>query len=206
MRTKFKPWTVEYLKEHFDVNWTLERLEGAVILPSTYLEIGSGKGGFLVQMAKKYPEKTFLGIEKNITCAGITCKKIVEEKLPNVFIISEDIEEVYPLIKDETIAGIFLNFSDPWPKKRHAKRRLTSKRFLDNYYRILQKGGSIFLKTDNEELFVYTLKLLREDNRLNLVKIDENYDGLIAFDAETEYEHSFRLEGQNIYRLEAKKE
>lgn len=206
MRTKFKPWTVEYLKEHPEINWTLKRLKEERISPSTYLEIGSGKGDFLVKIAKNYPDLIFLGIEKNITCAGITCKKLVDDKVTNAYIISEDIEQVFPLLKDESVAGIFLNFSDPWPKKRHAKRRLTSERFLDNYYRMLKKGGSIFLKTDNLELFEYTLKLLERDGRLTLVKIDRNYDGSIAFDAETEYEHSFRLEGQNIYRLEAKKE
>lgn len=205
MRTKFKPWTVEYLNAHQDVNWTLEKLEKEKILSPFYLEIGSGKGMFLVEIATKKSDFFFLGIEKNVTCAGITCKKIVESKIKNAFIVSEDIEKVFPLLEDETIDGLFLNFSDPWPKKRHEKRRLTSSRFIDDYQRILKSGGSLFFKTDNKELFDYTLKVFLSDQRFSLQKIDEDYDGALLFDAMTEYEHSFRELGQKIYRLEAKK-
>ncbi len=203
MRTKFKPWTVEFLNDHKGVNLLVDDLSDFDFSKPTFLEIGSGKGMFLTMLALKNPNKQFIGIEKNITCAGITCRKLVESEVKNAFIVGEDVEKIFPVIKDETIEGLFLNFSDPWPKKRHAKRRLTSDRFIDNYYRILKQGGHFYFKTDNKELFDYTVKVLSLDKRLEMLKIDENYDGKIEFDTMTEYEKSFRDLGQSIYRLDA---
>lgn len=206
MRTKFKPWTVEFLNEHPEINLTLETLKEHKFSSPIYLEIGSGKGDFILKIAKKYPEIVFLGVEKNITCAGITCKKLFENEIKNAFIISEDIEKVFSLLADSEIKGIFLNFSDPWPKKRHEKRRLTSKRFLDQYHHLLKSEGNLFLKTDNKDFFNYSLKMFNLTKGWNVVSFDDNYDGKKDFDAESEYEFSFRNLGQNIYRLVAKKE
>ena len=205
MRTKFKPWTIEFLNEHKGVNLLIDDLAAFNFDKPTYLEIGSGKGMFLAMLALNNLDKQFIGVEENITCAGITCRKLVESEVPNAHIIGEDVEKVFPLIKDGTIEGLFLNFSDPWPKKRHAKRRLTSDRFIDNYYRILKKGGHFYFKTDNKELFDYTIKILTLDGRLEMLNIDENYDGKVEFDTQTEYEKSFRELGQTIYRLDAMK-
>ena len=105
-----------------------------------------------------------------------------------------------PTIKDESIEGIFLNFSDPWPKKRHAKRRLTSNSFLLEYYRILKKGAQLIFKTDNYDLFTYSLEVINE-SPFKLVEANYNYDGKDEFDAITEYERNFRELGQPIYRL-----
>lgn len=206
MRTKFKPWTVEFLNEHPEINLTLETLKDHKFLSPTYLEIGSGKGDFILKIAKKHPEITFLGVEKNITCAGITCKKLSENEIKNAFIISEDIEKVFSLISATKIDGIFLNFSDPWPKKRHEKRRLTSKRFLDKYHELLKPEGSLFLKTDNKDFFNYSVNMFALVKGWKIISTNENYDGKKDFDAESEYEFLFRNLGQNIYRLEAKKE
>ena len=105
-----------------------------------------------------------------------------------------------PTIKDESVEGIFLNFSDPWPKKRHAKRRLTSNSFLLEYYRILKKGAKLIFKTDNYDLFTYSLEVINE-SPFKLVEANYSYDGKDPFDACTEYEQSFRELGQPIYRL-----
>ena len=102
--------------------------------------------------------------------------------------------------KDESVEGIFLNFSDPWPKKRHAKRRLTSNSFLLEYYRILKKGAKLIFKTDNLDLFNYSLEVISE-SPFKLVDANRDYDGLDTFDATTEYERNFRELGQPIYRL-----
>jgi tRNA (guanine-N7-)-methyltransferase len=206
MRTKFKPWTLEYLNEHKNKNIDIEKVTEIVFLSPIYLEVGSGKGGFITTMAKNNPKTVFLGIEKNITCAGITCKKIIDSELENAFIVSEDVEKVFDSIPDSSLDGIFLNFSDPWPKLRHAKRRLTAPRFLDNYYRILKKDSRLYFKSDNENLFSYSLKMIKNDKRFKLISVDENYDGKCGFDAQTEYEKSFRELGQNIYRIIAEKE
>ena len=96
--------------------------------------------------------------------------------------------------------GIFLNFSDPWPKRRHAKRRLTSDSFLNQYFRILKKGAKLIFKTDNYDLFTYSLELV-QTSPFKLVEANYSYDGNDPFDEITEYEADFRSEGMPIYRL-----
>ena len=165
-----------------------------------YLEIGSGKGQFLALMAVNNPDITFIGIERNVTCAGFTAKKLVEREIKNAKLVHADAGVVLPAISDNSVEGLFLNFSDPWPKKRHAKRRLTSNSFLLEYYRILKSGGHLIFKTDNYDLFVYSLEVIK-DSPFKLIEADYNYDGKADFDALTEYEENFRNLGQPIYRL-----
>ena len=197
MRTKFKAWAEPYLNEHLEYSLTDEELSK---LDNFQLEIGSGKGEFLVRMSNKFPSEQFLGIEKNVTCAGISVKKLVENEVQNVKFLHRDAQEVVKLLKDKSVNNIFLNFSDPWPKKRHYKRRLTSVNFLNEYRRILKDDGKIIFKTDNTDLFEYSIEMFKENN-FNLVKIDNNYDGLDEFDAQTEYEEFFRNENTPIHRL-----
>ena len=197
MRTKFKAWAEPYLNEHLEYSLTDEELSK---LDNFQLEIGSGKGEFLVRMSNKFPSEQFLGIEKNVTCAGISVKKLVENEVQNVKFLHRDAQEVVKLLKDKSVNNIFLNFSDPWPKKRHYKRRLTSVNFLNEYRRILKDDGKIIFKTDNTDLFEYSIEMFKENN-FNIVKIDNNYDGLDEFDAQTEYEEFFRNENTPIHRL-----
>ena len=100
--------------------------------------------------------------------------------------------------------NIFLNFSDPWPKKRHAKRRLSAPSYLDNYYRILKKGGRLIIKTDNVDLFAFTKETL-EGSKFVLESITDDYTERDNFDAETEYEKAFREEGVAIHRVVVRK-
>ena len=197
MRTKFKAWAEPFINEHPEVMCSCEQLNE---LGSYYLEIGSGKGQFLLDMALKYSNLTFIGVERNITCAGFTAKKLVENEVQNAKLVCANAQVMTPTIKDESVEGIFLNFSDPWPKKRHAKRRLTSNSFLLEYYRILKKGAKLIFKTDNYDLFTYSLEVINE-SPFKLVEANYSYDGKDPFDACTEYEQSFREEGQPIYRL-----
>ena len=198
MRTKYKPWALPYIQEHIEVMLTEEQLLN--FDKPYYLEIGSGKGQFLVDMAKKFPEKFFVGVERNVTCCGFTAKKLVEEKLENAKLMFINAEILLNNIKDNSIDGIFLNFSDPWPKKRHHKRRLTAEAFLKNYYRVLKPGARIMMKTDNPALFDFTLENL-ENSPFKVIEQSDNYLTHDEFDTMTEYEQSFREEGIAIHRL-----
>ena len=197
MRTKYKPWAKPYIEEHTEVMCSFDAINN---YKDYYLEIGSGKGQFLVNMAKNHPDTFFIGMERNVTCAGFTAKKLVESEINNAKLVFADAGQVLPLINEESVNGIFLNFSDPWPKKRHAKRRLTSDSFLNQYIRILKKGAKLIFKTDNYDLFSYSLEIL-ENSTFKLVEANYSYDGKDPFDEITEYEASFRELGQPIYRL-----
>lgn len=197
MRTKYKPWAKPYIEEHVEVMCPFDMMNN---YKDYYLEIGSGKGQFLVNMAKNHPDCFFIGMERNVTCAGFTAKKLVEQEINNAKLVYANAEQVLPLINEGSVNGIFLNFSDPWPKKRHAKRRLTSDSFLNQYLRILKKGAKLIFKTDNYDLFTYSLELL-ENSSFKLVEANYSYDGKDPFDEITEYEADFRSQGQPIYRL-----
>lgn len=198
MRTKYKPWAEPYIKEHNEVMFSLEELLS--FNKPYYLEIGSGKGQFLVEMAKKFPDKFFVGVERNVTCSGFTAKKLVESEINNAKLMFINAEILIKEIKDNSIESIFLNFSDPWPKKRHHKRRLTAKYYLENYYRVLKNGGRLIIKTDNVDLFNFTLENISE-TKFKLIYQSDNYLDLDEFDTMTEYEKSFRDEGIKINRL-----
>ena len=197
MRTKYKPWAKPYIEEHTEVMCSFDAINNH---KDYYLEIGSGKGQFLVNMALHHPDTFFIGMERNVTCAGFTAKKLVENEVNNAKLVFADAGQALPLINENSVNGIFLNFSDPWPKKRHAKRRLTSDSFLNQYYRILKKGAKLIFKTDNYDLFTYSLEMIKE-SPFNLVEANYSYDGKDGFDACTEYEKNFRELGQPIYRL-----
>ena len=196
MRTRYKAWTEPYLKEHQEVQLD-ESLYASK--DNIYLEIGSGKGLFLVEMSKKYPDRDFIGIEKNMTCAGFTAKKLVEEEITNAKLIFDDAEKVLALFKEKSVKVIYLNFSDPWPKKRHHKRRLTSDRFASLYKRVLNDDGIIIQKTDNLELFEYSIEMFNT-NGFKVFDIDRDYQPQDD-DVITEYEADFRKDNLPIYRL-----
>ncbi|HHT20294.1 MAG TPA: tRNA (guanosine(46)-N7)-methyltransferase TrmB [Tissierellia bacterium] len=165
-----------------------------------YLEVGMGRGNFIYQNALRYPERNFIGLDQ----AGILVLKASErmEEKPNLKLMVGDFEEVQLHFPDESLAGIFLNFSDPWPKTRHHKRRLTHRRFLEMYDRLLQPGGEIRFKTDREDLFDFSLKELSETGRQVLavtrdLHADERYPDNIM----TEYESKFSQMGHPIYGL-----
>ena len=197
MRTKFKAWAQPFINEHPEVMCEFDSVND---YQDYYLEIGAGKGQFLLNMALKHPDCFFIGMERNVTCAGFTAKKLVENDIKNAKLVFANAEVALPLINENSVNGIFLNFSDPWPKKRHAKRRLTSELFLNQYYRILKKGGQLIFKTDNYDLFTFSLELV-ESSSFKLVGADYSYNGKDEFDEITEYEADFRKQNLPIYRL-----
>lgn len=197
MRTKFKAWAKPYIEEHLEYSLTDEEISS---LDDFYLEIGSGKGDFIIQMSEKYPDRLFLGIEKNVTCAGITLKKIVEKELKNVKFLFKDGAEVIRLLKDHSVNKIYLNFSDPWPKKRHSKRRLTSDSFLEEYKRILKPTGNLVFKTDDIDLFNYSIEMFNEAG-FKVINSTFDYDGSDVDDAITEYQTKAVNKGITIKRV-----
>ena len=201
MRTKYRQWAVDYLGEHPEV--VLEKIDfskGFFTEKPLRVEIGSGKGDFIVTMAKNHPNVHYLAVEKVRTVAGILAKKVVDEQIDNVRVFPNDIAIIFEEMGDESVDEIYLNFVDPWPKKRHAKRRLTSNSFLNEYFRVLKKGAKLIFKTDNYDLFTYSLELIAVSS-FKLVEANYSYDGKDPFDEITEYEADFRAENMPIYRL-----
>lgn len=164
------------------------------------LEIGMGKGDFIIGMALKYPNINFIGIEKYASVLVKAIEKIEEKKLDNVLFLNEDASDLLKFFKKGTIDTIYLNFSDPWPKKRHIKRRLSYSRFLALYEELLIKDGYLKQKTDNYHLFEYSLMCYNnygtvfEFISLNLHESKLNKDNVMS-----EYERKFSGLGQPIF-------
>lgn len=163
-----------------------------------YIEIGMGKGDFILENAKRYPNINFIGIEKYDSIMALAIKKIDKESLPNLKLIRMDATSILEVFNHE-IDKVFLNFSDPWPKARHAKRRLTSDEFLTKYDDIFRNNCTIEMKTDNRGLFEYSLisfnnnGYLIEDVSLDL------HNSNITDNIMTEYEKKFSKENKPIY-------
>lgn len=169
-----------------------------------YVEIGMGKGRFLMDMARLYPEINFIGIEKYSSVLLRAVQKLEEEELPNVRLIRMDAEDLENVFAQGELDRIYLNFSDPWPKDRHAKRRLTSDRFLAVYDKILQPDGIIEFKTDNQDLFRYSLESIPEAGwQVTSHTFDLHHSDMAEGNVMTEYETKFSAEGKPICKLTA---
>ena len=167
------------------------------------LEIGMGKGDFIIGMAEKYPDINFLGVEVQESVIVRAIKKLDNKKLNNVYVMMVNADKLNEII-DHEIDILHLNFSDPWPKARHAKRRLTSPAFLDIYDNIFKGEPHIIQKTDNILLFAYSIEELVKHgyifNKVSLDLANEDIDNV-----QTEYERKFMLKGERINYLDAVK-
>lgn len=168
-----------------------------------HIEIGMGKGQFITGMAKANPDINYIGIEMQISVVSIALDKLIAEEIPNVQLLHVDGSALTNYFADHEVDQIYLNFSDPWPKKKHEKRRLTSKAFLTVDEQIIRPNGEIHFKTDNQGLFEYSLASFSQYGMiLKQVWLDlhtSTYEGNIM----TEYEEKFANRGQRIYRVEA---
>ncbi len=203
MRMKHKSWSEPFINEHSDIVKVIKDKNDFAFLHNReyVLEIGTGRGDFILQMAQKFKDKLWIGIEMNVDALAMTAKKIVENQLTNVILIRQNFAFVAPLLPPGLCTTIYLNFSDPWPKARHEKRRLTSNNFLREYKDILKDDGQIIMKTDNCELFEYSIWNIGFDKYFKVVETDDNYQLDAATDAMSEYERKFRNLGQPIYRM-----
>lgn len=212
MRLRNKPWAKPLIEANpqwvvtnpseYRGKWQ-ERFEKAQPL---YIEVGMGKGRFIVEMAKKYPHYNFIGLEMQTVATGIALKKQLVEQLPNLQLVCANGAGLTEFFATDEVAGIYLNFSDPWPKNRQEKRRLTYKSFLAAYKEIMVADGQLEFKTDNRGLFEYSLASLNNFGMaFEKVWLDLHADEEAVVDnVMTEYEEKFSSKGQPIYKLAAR--
>lgn len=171
------------------------------------IEIGMGKGKFIYGLASKNPGINYIGIEKYSSVLLRALQKMEKEPLPNLLFIRMDAEEIGEVFEEEEVERIYLNFSDPWPKDRHAKRRLPSREFLERYDKILKKDGVLEFKTDNRALFEFALGELPAAGWEALqVTFDLHHEEEMMRDnVMTEYEEKFSAQGNPIYKYIVKR-
>ena len=171
------------------------------------IEIGMGKGRFILEMAKKHPEVNYIGIERYSSVLLRAVEKYDTEEfcdLENLRFVCMDARKIDEVFAKDEVDRIYLNFSDPWPKDRHAKRRLTSDRFLAVYDKILQPDGIIEFKTDNQDLFRYSLESIPEAGwQVTSHTFDLHHSDMAEGNVMTEYETKFSAEGKPICKLTA---
>ena len=168
-----------------------------------FVEIGMGKGKFIIENALKYPNVNFIGIEKFDSIIA-RCLPKIPDGIKNLFIVRMDANNIDKVFNSE-IERIYLNFSDPWPKVRHASRRLSSKVFLDKYDSIFVSNREIFMRTDNRDLYIYSLMSFSENGYiLSDITFDLHESEDISL-ITTEYEDKFSSKGMPIYAVVARK-
>lgn len=209
MRMRYKPWAEDYLKKEPNI----VDIDGSHVGRISewfdndqpiYIEVGSGRGQFITTLAAKHPEINFISMEREKSVMIKVLDKVIEQGLTNIKLICNDAIELNDYFKDGEVSRLYLNFSDPWPKKRHTKRRLTYQTYLALYKQVLKDDGEIHFKTDNRGLFAYSLESMSQFGmyftKINLNLHEEDDEENI----ETEYERKFSDKGSRIYRMEAK--
>ncbi|MBP2645442.1 MAG: tRNA ((7)-)-methyltransferase [Firmicutes bacterium] len=207
MRLRKKPWIKEAIDEYNEV----------LVIPGPgivwdeafgrtaplHVELGTGKGRFITALAEKHPECNFIGLEAQLDVLYYAAQKAYTRKLTNLKLAHFDANRIMDIFAPGEVSRLYINFCDPWPKQRHAKRRLTHNCFLDKYRIILVREGELYFKTDNERLFEFSLNefcgaglLLRH---ISLDLHNSEYKENIM----TEYESKFSSMGMKIYRTEA---
>ncbi|WP_018921770.1 tRNA (guanosine(46)-N7)-methyltransferase TrmB [Salsuginibacillus kocurii] len=212
MRMRHKPWAAEYLQEHSE--YVVQQPEDYKGKWSTlskgkpiYIEVGTGKGQFVTEMALKYPDVYFIGIEKFESVLVTAVQRAVDAEPDNLLFIHGDVGELDAMFASEEVQRVYNNFTDPWPKKRHEKRRLTYQSFLALYDHVLTPNGEIHVKTDNQGYFEYSLASLSHYGFiLKNISLDLHASHHDTENVRTEYEEKFAEKGQPIYRVEAMKQ
>ena len=169
-----------------------------------WLEIGCGKGRFATGMAELYPENTFYALEKVPNVMVMAVEKAAAKELKNVKFIIGDAEKLEEICPPQSVDTLFLNFSDPWPRNRTAKLRLTYRTFLERYKKILKPGGTIAFKTDNKPLFDFSVEEFKECGFETYDYTEDLHNSGIENPVVTEYEQRFSDLGQPIYHVKAR--
>lgn len=210
MRLRKKWWAVPEMKENplviFDAQnykekWSDEFKNDNDI----YLELGCGKGKFISEIATRNKDKNFCILDIDTNAIVYATRKIRDLELFNVRAIPTNIEKIDEIFQNNSISRIFINFCNPWPKKRHHKRRLTHPNFLKKYSNILKEKGEIHFKTDDDDLFLASLEYFQENGFEILLKTSDLHNFDYKENIETEYEEKFLSLGINIKFLIARK-
>ena len=172
-----------------------------------HIEIGMGKGQFIMKLAKEHPDINYIGIERYSSVLLRALQKMEIEPLPNIRFLCMDASIITEVFDEEEVAKIYLNFSDPWPKERHAKRRLTSRQFFERYDKILARNGVVEFKTDNDDLFAFSMEEVAEAGwTLDAHTFDLHHDPVLnEGNVMTEYEEKFSSLGHPIHKLIARR-
>lgn len=212
MRARYKPWAAELIEAHPEIvipepanlkgKWQEEFGNSNPL----HIEAGSGKGRFITGMALSNPDINYIGIELFDSVIVTALQTVLETEggIPNLRLLRVNAQEMESFFEKNEVDRLYLNFSDPWPKTRHAKRRLTHESFLKLYETVLPKNGEIHFKTDNRGLFEYSLTSISEYGMLLKDVSLDLHANEPEWNIMTEYEEKFLKKGQPIYRLEAK--
>lgn len=211
MRTRFKPWASDLMKAHPEIllpNPEQQKGKWQELFGNNnplHIEAGMGKGRFIIGMAKQNPKINYIGIELFDSVIVSALESILEEEggIPNLRLLRVNAKDLTDFFEKGEVDRLYLNFSDPWPKKRHAKRRLTHDTFLKLYESVLPENGEVHFKTDNRGLFEYSLTSVSEYGMLLKYVSLDLHAGEPEWNIMTEYEEKFSKKGQPIYRLEA---
>lgn len=211
MRARYKPWAAELIEAHPEIvipepqklkgKWKEEFSNSNPL----HIEAGSGKGRFITGMAMANPDINYIGIElfDSVIVTALQTVLEQEEGIPNLRLLRVNAQEMESFFEKNEVDRLYLNFSDPWPKTRHAKRRLTHESFLELYETVLPKNGEIHFKTDNRGLFEYSLTSISEYGMLLKDVSLDLHANEPEWNIMTEYEEKFMKKGQPIYRMEA---
>lgn len=209
MRLRNKPWAKELIEENPQIvipNPTEWKGKWHELFQNDFpihVEVGTGKGRFVTRLGERHPEWNVIGMEKYDKVIVTAVERLIENPLPNVRLIKDDVANITDFFAKGEVDRIYINFTDPWPKKRHEKRRLTHKGFLQKYVEILKEGGEIHLKTDNQGLFEYSIESMSQFG-FKLKNVSLNlHESSFAENIMTEYEEKYVKMGKPIYRLEA---
>lgn len=212
MRLRRKPWIDKAILEFSDFVYRTQESVAAIEKGGwhkvfgreapLHVELGTGKGRFISQAALRHPEINFVGIEAAQDVAYYAALKVKALGISNVRLLVFDINNIEDIFAVHEVDRFYINFCDPWPKARHAKRRLTHAGFLEKYRRLLKQGGELFFKTDNRPLFDFSLEQFDEANlKIKNVTYDLHASGLEG-NIMTEYEEKFSSFGEKINRCE----
>ena len=198
MRLRKKPHTDEKLQGYDFV--TRGDVQPIITEPARelHVELGTGKGDFITQIAERNPQINFIGLEVEATVVLSAARKVREKNLSNVRLVVFDVINIEEIFSEHEVDRLYINFCDPWPKKRHAKRRLTNVRFLELYRKILKAGGEIYFKTDNRGLFDYSLEQFAEAGLIVRDVTNDLHANEPPDNIRTEYENKFSAAGVPI--------
>ena len=208
MRTRYNAKAIDELNEFERYIKTKEEIQEIINEndnKKVYLEIGMGKGDFITELSQLDKDSIFIGVEVSPPVLALAVKKLKryesenKVKLVNLYFMSFDAIDIASIFENGQIEKIYLNFSDPWPKKKHAKRRLTNEKFLAEYKKVLKENGRIEFKTDNRGLFEYSLVSMQNFG-LKFIEVYLDLHKADVFNIETEYEKKFSPFGP-IYKI-----